>query len=274
MMSFEPPALAAPRVEHEPAYVEGFPALVAVELCPMDPGDLFRVPDLRVPAVAGGVGVALRDRASGKEVLRRPPSPALEGATIALSGGLPHRLLVDLLDGPLGHLPRGEYLAEVGYPALGATAWSAPFPLSVRPASPEERALLAAWKPEQRRGPRWSTWLLTPPPRPLDASADDPPAAWRPLRYHDALRMLLFDRRAFAQIGEQDLAALDGLLAPEREALRVELAYASGGRDAARSKAAVGARATPGLSWWVEAACAGRGPIAALREGLRAVLRW
>ncbi|MCA9704734.1 MAG: hypothetical protein KDK70_02655 [Myxococcales bacterium] len=261
-------ALLPLRAETLAQYVRGGPIHVAVEIAfepaPARPGvplldELDERPRLELLAPSASLGLELWGEGD-EPLLRVPPrSGAVEPEGVpgyTLRPGERRRVLVELGE-RLPTLTAERYRLELSYEAEGLRCHGEPLALCVRDPSPGELD-----GPIPPHGTSWSRWsLAAPEPR----YAFDRVRAEDPARFCRVIRELVRGPQPLARIDPTRLEALEGLYAPEREALTVELLVARHDHAGARARAQAAESSTPGLRWWLEAALAGQGPITSLR---------
>jgi hypothetical protein len=249
------PPLAALVVEHEAEYVVGFPAYVAFALRAAKQGAAVHY--LPIESWRGARdAIGLRVRRGEHVVEKDEPDGAdmtnqdgTKGLKVPMGGET--RVVVDLAE-RFAHIPPGSYRVEVGYGTKKRHAWSAAFPLVLRKPDEEETKDLALYRASGAKG--WVAWTESP------AGPVTPPRGKRdPLRLNKTLRYVYFGPELDA-LDLSVLDALDGMWAPERDALRAEILAL---RDPARAEKLAGdvAAKHPGLWEEMKSVAGGIGPV-------------
>jgi hypothetical protein len=271
-LSMTPPGLARPTLQHDAGYTLGFPIHVALELRVDRDGAEVSIPHFDFLSTAGLVGVTLTDPSGVVVFDHRPPvhrDPEEGASPLWLASGQPRRTLVDLSEVVPSTLPPGDYRAEVGFLSSRPPVWSDPFTLTLRAPTHGEQAVLDALSDQCSADETWGDWACRRPPDdfqwPTPQKPDDP------LRFLRVVRELLVGPRELAEWTRQDLAALEGVCAPEREALWAEILHAQGDRAQAQAQSSTVVQQWPGLREWMTAVGSDAGPIASLRAALAAL---
>ncbi|WP_437614882.1 hypothetical protein WMF20_16795 [Sorangium sp. So ce834] len=263
-----PPGLSLRSLDHDRRYVLGFPLHVAITLCADRPETcLRRLPRPSWAGNAGAIGVHLARAGTGEEVVRTDPSPVAlpeHGTPVfRLCPGACRRMLIDVSSFLPAGIEPGHYTLAVVYVGPPDRAESAPVPIELAAPSAEEQRELVRLAPELARAGSWGRWTILPPeggaPVTGRVEPDDP------LRFNRILRTLLYGPESLCDVDPAVLDVLDGVYAPEAQALRAELYGARG--DAARlAETAQLIRTTyPGLSWWIERIESGESEIGFVR---------
>jgi hypothetical protein len=257
--------LAPLGLDHAASYVLGFPIHVAVTVRGADPQSGFNrlpLPDLRGPW--GAIELALDDDATGEPVLHEEPVPRVTlrpgVPAFALRPGESRRALTDLSGLIPADLIPGSYTMRLAYVAFGYSAGAPDAHVTFAAPTREQEETLARLRPDVERARGWGDWTYFARPAPREilqrsVQADDP------LRYCRVLRYLLHGGEDLAEVGPALLDVLDGVYAPEAEALRAELLFARGDRAGFEAQAARVRRAHPGLSYWMDRVEAGGGEV-------------
>jgi hypothetical protein len=254
------PSLASLEVETAPEYVVGFPVHVAVTIRADQPDASLRLlPYADFFKCAGAFGLTLIRAGSGQAVVSVQPRPVVDRslgiAVFSLPPNQSRRMLIDLSAFLPADLAPGDYQATLAYGPPNMRAVSPAFALRLRAPAREECAELAALLPGVRTIGGWGQWILQPP-----SDRRDPPKVRKtdPLRFNRVLRWWLFGERLEPSL----VQALDGIYAPEADALTAELYQVAGDQTKFEQQAQAVRTRHHGLSWWMDDLAAGRGIIA------------
>ena len=269
-LSLKPPRLLIQSVDQEPSYVLGFPVHIALEIDVDASGAEVRTTLLDFISTYGGLGAVLTD-AAGSVVFEHRSRQGVdldEAPPLWIRSGHPQRMLVDVSEILPATLVAGDYQAQLGILGSRPPVFSHLFPLSLRPPTEAECVMLNMT--QRGAGQTWGEWACTPPPD--DFVWTTPTDPRDPLRFSATLREMLMGQRSLSSWARQDFAALDGVYAPEREALWAEVLHAQGNAGALRAQCSAVLKNWPGLSDWMAEIQSGRGPIASLRAALTSIL--
>jgi hypothetical protein len=268
-MTIEPPRLALLEVATEPYYVIGFPVYAALTIAP-EPRDatLVRIPVAGWEGTRGAVGVRLI--APGDPTKAVASGDALPVAdrdivpVVRLSAGERRRMLVDLGEALPDLPPPGEYEAVVSFGPEAVRATAAPVRLSFRAPDDRERQVLATLDTERGARGTWGSWTRLPP---LEADHfRDPWGPDDPLRFNWIVRDLFYGPLPLASYPLENLDVLDGLLVPEREALRAELLHERPDQAAFAAQVASVKHNYPSLTYWMNQLLNGESDLAWARR--------
>jgi len=262
------PTLIFTEVAVEPVYVVGFPAYSALTIATDRPNASIAAPWAGWQSSNGMVGVTLMHAGSVRVIHETEPlavaDPAGGVPVTRLDMGASRRMLVDLTEVLPGPLDPGSYDAVIHFGPATTRAVSAPVRLAFRPPTDRERHVLESVADEVAERRSWGQWTFLPPEH-----RDRLRRAWGPddpLRFNWVLRELLYGKSKLRDIPLDRVDMLDGLFAPEREALRAELLAA---RDMPAELVAQVDRVRrdhPGLTYWMDEIVDGASEIAWIRN--------
>jgi hypothetical protein len=130
----------------------------------------------------------------------------------------------------------------------------------LRAPSHDEELQLDALRPEIEDSETWGMWMLARPADPGSLSL--PAGKTDPLRFNRTMRYLLYSPRLDVDVFD----ILDGIYAPEAQALRAEVWQALGDTESLERQISYMKTRYPGLNWWTEEIAIGQGRIAFYRS--------
>jgi hypothetical protein len=238
-------------VEHLPEYVIGFPVYVAITVRSQPDSSFNRLlfADLADLRECIGVEITGKDAASTKRYVPKPIIDEESGLfPMRLKPGESRRMLADV--SPLTGLtiPEGEYMVCFSFVTTKEAFAAEPVRIRFRKPTAAENAMKDAVAKDRSKFSNWAEWSVTCPPEPVSAREI---RAGHPLTFSLLLRHLLCGAEPLNQVDPALLDVLNGLYAPERDALKAELYHARGDEanyKRLRSQILLG---TPGLAWWI-----------------------
>ncbi len=240
-------------VDHQEAYVLGFPGNVAVTVRNDDPaGWLTNLPVASTLRTYGAVGIELSTPGGQAPIHKKLPkgfvAPDSREPKFKLAPGESRRLLFDLFELLPAAVAAGSYQAVLLHGDLTQRTESAPFSFTLRAPSPLEQLELDSLRPEVEAHRSWGQWTMMSPSEQEKVSL--PTSKADPLRYNKIIRYFLFSPQDLKHIPLTCLDVLDGLFAPEAAALKAEL-LAARDMGAFRNQAFHVRQKYPGLSYWM-----------------------
>jgi hypothetical protein len=246
-----PPELDILPVEHLPEYVIGFPVYVAITVRARPNTWFNMLPFADFLNLRASIGVEFGNQRGG-EPFRYAPKPFLDPESGRSGGrlgaGESRRMLADVSPFFGDGTGEGEYWARFSYIDTEAAYEAAPVTLRFRKPTPAESALLASAAPDRLKFADWGLWTISCPQGPAYDRAIAPDS---PLKLNLLLRRLFCGPEPLNRVDPAILDVLDGLYAPEGNALKAELYHAR--RDDAnyqQLRARI-LRDSPGLAWWI-----------------------
>jgi hypothetical protein len=268
MNADQPPTLAIVEVAHQPRYVIGFPAYVALTVMAQPRSASVPMPAVGWMGAQGSVGVSVTDRQTGRRVFHSQPlnifDQDLGQMSERLHPGERRRVLIDLDEVLPETLRPGSYDVRVSFGPETLRATSAPVRLNFRDPTARERTLRAQLAAELEDNGSWGQWTYLQSPDPKNIrrpwGRDDP------LRFNWIMRELIYGDEPLGAFPLERLDALDGMFEPEREALRAEILKARGETAAAARQIAYVKHTYPALTDWMNRLIAGQSDIAWARH--------
>jgi hypothetical protein len=256
------------RVEGEDEYVLGLPMPVAATLGGVQPGTVLGLlPEPTLFGLSGCIGVTLRERASGKQVLDEVPEGVFDlehhPPKLALAHGEQRRYLIDLSEVIPATLAPGTYTLTLTYVAPKFSVQSPAAVLVVRAASDDESRWLAPHQADVEDAGSWGQWVLEPPADPdrVPALAETPALA----RFYVAFRYLAHTSTPLDQIDPRPLGTIQGITRPEALVLGLDLLAARQSVQRVQQIRSMIRTQTPALMWRIERAERGAGMLAGVR---------
>ena len=252
------------RVDRMPAYVVGFPTHVAITVRARPDAFLRRLLFADLLDLHECVGAVVADD-RGQLRWRYRPKPRVEPEIgefgDGLAAGEERRMLTDVSP-VLGDLPEGNFRVAFAYVSPRTAYQAAPVDIRVRRPTAPEAAILASVASGRAQYPNWALWTQSQD-EPVDTAEV---RRENPLRLNLLLRQLFFGPTPPPQVDPSMLDVLDGVYAPEREALKAELLEARGDAAGYRAVRSRILRDTPGLAWWMRMIDKGGGYVKSLRD--------
>lgn len=241
--------LAQLQIDDAPDHVIGAPIHVAIVVRANHPGaTIHQLPPVDWSAMRGAIGLEVRHHETGELLHQLPVSAQVDAdrddPSYTLYAGESRRMLVDLseyLDGTVVgskeevETPR-QYVLRLTYGSTTIHARSAPFTLSLRPATGVERSTLDVIEPERQALGSWGAWTGSSSSGHIPRAdlRQGPPSLW----FAAVARSLMFTPHAASL---EDLSLVDTLAAfyaPEQQVLKMEVLGALHGRGHLEAEAA------------------------------------